>query len=264
MSSPQLHVINRFTPDRTYLLGVALQRRGVDVVLADLRDLSMNRDAVVHQGAAVTGTFLWRLSENMWPSTRHLAESLGAHGQQVVNSVHALNMCADKLLTATVLGAAGVPCTQSTAVLPGSIVAKGTVAKPVFGAGGRDILFGPCTVALDSREPWLTQPHVGDGADFLRVLVVGGAVIGAYRRIPAHDARTNNVETGGTREYVDVTDIERDLAVAAAAACGALIAGVDLTPEPRQVLEVNGSPGIPASLIDAVADALAQELFRRS
>jgi RimK family alpha-L-glutamate ligase len=100
----------------------------------------------------------------------------------------------------------------------------------------------------------------------LRVFVLGGRALTAMRRHSNGDWRTN-VAQGGTGEVVRVSAEEERLALAAAAAVGAPVAGVDLLPGPQgewYVIEVNAVPGwralapvtgvdVAAALIDFLA-----------
>ena len=99
----------------------------------------------------------------------------------------------------------------------------------------------------------------------LRVFVLGGRVLTAMRRRGNGDWRTN-VSQGGSGEVVAVGRDEERLALRAAAALGAPVAGVDLLPGPGgewYVLEVNAVPGwralAPTSGVD-VADALIRHV----
>ncbi len=79
----------------------------------------------------------------------------------------------------------------------------------------------------------------------LRAFVLGGEVIAAMRRRANGGWRTN-VAQGGSAEPVQLTAEQADLAVRAAEAVGALVAGVDLLPGPAgeiYILEVNAVPG---------------------
>jgi RimK family alpha-L-glutamate ligase len=79
----------------------------------------------------------------------------------------------------------------------------------------------------------------------LRVLVLGGRVLTGMRRVADGDWRTN-VAQGGTAEKVKVKPEQEELALRAARALGAAVAGVDLLPGPEgewYVVEVNAVPG---------------------
>ncbi|MCW2923898.1 MAG: rimK [Thermoleophilia bacterium] len=100
------------------------------------------------------------------------------------------------------------------------------------------------------------------GAD-LRVIVVGGRVIAAMRRVGAPGEFRANVHQGGSTEKVTLTRKERALAVRAAKSLGLPVAGVDMLRAERGplVIEVNASPGLEgiehASEVD-VAGAIIQ------
>ncbi|MCW2972558.1 MAG: rimK [Thermoleophilia bacterium] len=100
------------------------------------------------------------------------------------------------------------------------------------------------------------------GAD-IRVIVIGGRVVAAMRRVGAPGVFRANVHQGGTTEKVTLTQRERRLAVKAAKALGLPIAGVDILRSDRGplVIEVNASPGLEgieqASEVD-VAGAIVQ------
>jgi ribosomal protein S6--L-glutamate ligase len=85
-------------------------------------------------------------------------------------------------------------------------------------------------------------PHPGWD---LRAFLLGGGVVAAMRRRSKGGWRTN-VAQGGTAESIRLTDEEESLALRAAEAVGARVAGVDLLPGPAgelYVLEVNAVPG---------------------
>jgi glutathione synthase/RimK-type ligase-like ATP-grasp enzyme len=135
------------------------------------------------------------------------------------------------------------------------------VAKPAFGAGGRDVIFGDETSCIpsDAREPWVVQrrlpPH------FVRALIVDGQVICSYER-ENDPGLPNNIEAGGRRVFRRLTASERDLALAAAEAVGTVISGVDLAVDDLAVLEVNGSPGLPPEFVRKTAEVAAAFLLR--
>jgi ribosomal protein S6--L-glutamate ligase len=94
----------------------------------------------------------------------------------------------------------------------------------------------------------------------LRVFVVGGRVLTAMRRHARGGWRTN-VAQGGRGEPARLTPEQERLALAAAEALGAPVAGVDLLPARAggwYVLEVNAVPGwralAPVSGIDVAAE----------
>lgn len=82
------------------------------------------------------------------------------------------------------------------------------------------------------------------GAD-IRVMVVGGKVIAAYKRQGQEGEFRSNLHRGGQGEKVKLSAAEKKTAIAATKALGLNIAGVDMLRSERGplVLEVNSSPG---------------------
>src|SRR5262245_9473775 len=211
---------------------------------------------------------------------------LEARGVTVLNPPKAVEICVDKYLATAKLQAAGLPvpptivCQHADAALEAFEQLGGDViVKPLFGSEGRgmmrvtDIDLAWRTFrALDGLQAVLYLqkfiPHAGWD---LRIFVLGGKVLAAMRRHGNGGWRTN-VAQGGRAEPVSVADADAKLALRAAAAVGAPVAGIDLLPGPAgewYVLEVNAVPGwralAPVAGID-VAAALVQFLageFRR-
>ena len=203
---------------------------------------------------------------------------LQARGVLVLNPPRALEACVDKYLATAYLEAAGlrvpptIVCQHADAALEAFATLGGdVVVKPLFGSEGRGMLrisdpelaWRTFRALEQTRSVLYLQQFVRHPGWDLRVFVLNGEVLAAMRRTAQGDWRTN-VAQGGSSEAVDLSDMERQLAVRAAAALGALAAGVDLLPGPEgewYVLEVNAVPGwralAPATGVD-VAAALVQ------
>ncbi|WP_419776825.1 30S ribosomal protein S6--L-glutamate ligase [Malaciobacter marinus] len=84
-----------------------------------------------------------------------------------------------------------------------------------------------------------------NGSD-IRVLVVGGEVVGAMKRQGAEGDFRSNLHQGGTAIAHKLTRKEKATAIAAAKAMGLGVCGVDMIPSKRGplVMEVNSSPGL--------------------
>ncbi|PHO11997.1 30S ribosomal protein S6--L-glutamate ligase [Malaciobacter marinus] len=84
-----------------------------------------------------------------------------------------------------------------------------------------------------------------NGSD-IRVLVVGGEVVGAMKRQGAEGDFRSNLHQGGTAMAHKLTRKEKATALAAAKAMGLGVCGVDMIPSKRGplVMEVNSSPGL--------------------
>lgn len=83
------------------------------------------------------------------------------------------------------------------------------------------------------------------GGSDIRVLVVGGKVVAAYKRQGEEGEFRSNLHRGGTGVKVKLSTAEKKTAIAATKALGLNVAGVDMLRSDRGplVLEVNSSPG---------------------
>jgi RimK family alpha-L-glutamate ligase len=183
-------------------------------------------------------------------------EQLEQHGVHVLNRPPALFAAHDKLLTAIRLREAQLPHPRTSLVdeHPRQPVETPVVVKPRFGSWGRDIFL--CederslrrTLRRLRNRPWfrrqgaLLQELVPPQHEDLRVIVAGGDVVGAVKRVaPAGEWRTN-VALGAHRLPVTPLPEARALALAAADVIDADFVGVDLLPstEGFVIIEVNG------------------------
>ncbi len=180
-----------------------------------------------------------------------------AAGLTVLNRAGALYTCHDKLATAIALNRAGIPHPE-TAVLESAEdcwrLAAPVVVKPRFGSWGRETFLCPTersarqTLRALRRRRWfrlqgaLVQRLVPPVGEDLRIIVAGGAVVGAVSRVAAPGEWRTNISLGGTRRPVVPPAEACELALAAAAAVGIDLVGVDLLPVEGgyTVLELNG------------------------
>ena len=200
---------------------------------------------------------------------------LAARGVRVVNSPRALERTIDKSWAGALLAGAGLP-TPPTIVCEryeGAMQAfdrlgGDVVVKPLFGAMGngivrledRDVAHRVFRALELERAVYCVQRTVAPaGRRDLRVLVVAGEIAGAMERVS--DSWRANVARGARPHAVSLSDAASDLALAAAAALEADVAGVDLLVAPDGdivVLEVNGIPGW-----QALQSVCAHDLFVR-
>lgn len=183
---------------------------------------------------------------------------LADHGVRCINSPRAVERTVDKSWAGAVLARAGLP-TPPTIVCErydGAMAAfdqlgGDVVVKPLFGAMGngivrvqdRDVAHRVFRALELERGVYYVQRTVA-GSRNLRVLVVAGDVTGAMERVT--DSWRANVARGARPRAVVLSEAERGLAVAAARAVEADVAGVDLlvgADGEAVVLEVNGIPG---------------------
>lgn len=237
--------------------------------------------------AAVARLDVLRSLDAVEPGVWALAE-LQRRGVTVLNSPVALVNCHDKLATARVLAAAGIPHPRTGWLAHGVPLPElrlPLVVKPRLGSWGRDVTLcttdrglADCLTAI-RRKLWflstgaVVQELIEPVGYDLRVLVASGQVLGGIRRVAAAGEWRTNVSLGGRREQTWVPRDAAELALAAADALGADLVGVDLLPTEDggwTVLEVNGAvdfthdyrPG--DDVFAAVADALVRGAAARS
>jgi RimK family alpha-L-glutamate ligase len=185
-------------------------------------------------------------------------EQLAAGGAVLLNPPSALVAAHDKLLTARILRRAGVPHPRTWLLAEGApspAPELPVVLKPRFGSWGRDVVLCPTADDLDrelarfTRRSWfadqgvLAQELVPPQGWDLRVVVSGGRVIGAARRVAAPGEWRTNVALGGRIEHAAAPPLAQQLALEATAAVRGDLVGVDLLPfgDGFIVSEVNGA-----------------------
>mgnify|MGYP000058626454 FL=1 len=100
--------------------------------------------------------------------------------------------------------------------------------------------------SLDSKTSMIIQEYVShsEGRD-LRVIVIGGRVVGAMQRTATDGSFKANISRGGEGAPYDVDDEMEMLAIQVAKVLDLDIAGVDLLfhPDGYKICEANSSPG---------------------
>jgi RimK family alpha-L-glutamate ligase len=175
------------------------------------------------------------------------------------NSARALLSTHDKLRTAVALRRARVPHPPTTRLTSRTGLVTPSppvVLKPRFGSWGRDVRL--CQTRRDvqhcldefATRPWfrrhgvLVQEVVPSAGRDLRVLVARRGVVGAIERLAAAGEWRTNISVGGTKRSATPSPAACNLAVAAVAAVGADLVGVDLLPLADggyTVIELNGA-----------------------
>jgi ribosomal protein S6--L-glutamate ligase len=189
----------------------------------------------------------------------HRLESLGI---PVLNPPRAVEAAVDKYLTLALLERSSLPVpatwigqSATEALAAFDILGGDVVVKPLFGSEGRGL------VRLGEKEvAWRTfhalerigavlyvQRFVRHPGHDVRVFVLKGSVLGAMGRRAMPGEWRTNVSLGGKAEPCRLEPEAERLALAAARAIGAEMAGVDLIVdldrEQLMVLEVNAVPG---------------------
>ena len=208
-------------------------------------------------------------------------ERLAASGVEVLNRPGALVAAHDKLLTARALRLAGLPHPHTWLIaegMPTPAPELPIVLKPRFGSWGRDVTL--CRTAADlsaelerlAFRGWfreqgvLAQALVPPLGWDLRLVVAGGRIVGATRRVAAPGEWRTNVALGARPEPVAPPPLARTLAIGAAAAVRGDLVGIDLLPTAAGyvVSEINGAvdfrPGYALDHEDVYAEAVLELL----
>jgi RimK family alpha-L-glutamate ligase len=184
--------------------------------------------------------------------------ALERRGVVVLNPRHALVAAHDKLVTALRLAHARLPHPRTRHLATAAEVLKLTppvVLKPRLGSWGRDVWRCTNRLALRRRAAemqdrrWfrrhgvLAQQLVPPRGYDLRLIVAGGTVVGAVRRVAARGEWRTNVSLGGSRRPCDPDAEACQPGAAAAAVIGCDLVGVDLLPTAKGwvVLELNAA-----------------------
>jgi tetrahydromethanopterin:alpha-L-glutamate ligase len=208
-------------------------------------------------------------------------------GVVVWNDARAIERCVDKSMTSFLLGQAGVPTpptwTMESAEAARELVEREAprgplVLKPLFGAQGKGLRLIRRPEDLPAPKEiagvYYLQRFQSNGAqDFTdyRLFVLRGRVIAAMMRRAS--TWITNVKQGGQPLGVAPDPKMERLAIAAAEAVGAAIAGVDVlvtADSGPTVLEVNSMPawsGVQKvsnrNIAEAIASSLMETLDRR-
>jgi RimK family alpha-L-glutamate ligase len=180
-------------------------------------------------------------------------EKLAAAGITVLNPPAALAVTHDKLLTARVLRRAGLPHPHTWLIadgVPSPVPELPVVLKPRFGSWGRDVTL--CRtheeVEQTTRLLWtehgvLAQELVPPLGWDVRLVVAGGRIVGAARRIAADGEWRTNVALGGRSVPYVAPPLARSLAILAGDAAHTDLVGVDLLPTANGwvIAELNGA-----------------------
>jgi tetrahydromethanopterin:alpha-L-glutamate ligase len=201
-------------------------------------------------------------------------------GVMVWNDARAIERCVDKSATSFLLARSGIPTPDTWAVQSReaacAIVAREAahgplVLKPLFGSQGRGLRLIRTPDELPEPDAiagvYYLQRFIGverDGFHDFRLLVSHGRVVAAMMR---HSKEwITNIKRGGRPVAMVANDDTRALAVRAAAAVGADLAGVDILydrDERASVLEVNSMPawsGLQKVTTARIAGILAADL----
>lgn len=230
----------------------------------NLRHAIARNSNIIYQGEKLNHLDLF-FSYNAGEQTQYQVYLYQALNRIVpmINSYEAFALTEDKFHTSLVLRNNGIRtadyklCHRDDGHELRKIIKKWDkmVYKPTDGWGGLGLTKIENEETLNMLMPFLNQMDLRyfyverfidyDNTDF-RVDIVDGKFIGCYgRKASATDWRTN-VTSGGSVFMREANDEIVDIAIKAANACGADIAGVDIIYDRKKeeyvVLEVNGIP----------------------
>jgi RimK family alpha-L-glutamate ligase len=194
------------------------------------------------------------VEEGLWS-----LERLPEQGVYVLNRPAAVLRAHDKLLTARVLRRAGLPHPRTVPIGAGGELPDvdfPAVLKPRFGSWGKDVALCEnrrdlerrldvlATRSWFSRSGALVQELIPPLGHDLRLIVAGGKVVGAAKRIAAPGEWRTNVALGASVVPASPPPVASKLALAAAEAAGLDLVGIDLLPTGPggfSVIELNGA-----------------------
>jgi len=249
------HIYKRLVaecPDEYYienLADIAFVIRGSDVACVSM---ASSRDIATYDLLYIRGTG--------HPPIRHALALYAAHHKLTLLGEEAhYFQHATKLTQYVALALAGVPVPDTIFATRAWIVQAAArcgatypaVVKAIDGSNGLDNMLIKCADKLDDLtfEYPVVQQYIPNDFDY-RVIVAGGEVMLAYKRIRTDTANyKNNVAEGATREYVPRLSPEvRDMALRAAAITRRDLGGIDIIRDKHTgahyVLEVNSNFGI--------------------
>jgi [lysine-biosynthesis-protein LysW]---L-2-aminoadipate ligase len=230
----------------------AFARRHLEVELVDVRGLMVDTDQ--------PGTGWDVLLDRCVQQSHALAalQLLEERGVVTVNSHRVVANCADKVVTTSLLAAAGVPVPRTVVAfsVDGALAAIESVGypaviKPPVGSWGRllarvndrdaaeAVLDHKATLGSVAHQVFYVQEHVAKAGRDIRAFVCGGEVICAIDRLSDHWI-TNTVR-GATTRNRPVTAAMAEVTLGAAAAVGGGVLAVDLLEDGDRLLvsEIN-------------------------
>jgi [lysine-biosynthesis-protein LysW]---L-2-aminoadipate ligase len=206
-------------------------------------------------------------------------ERLAEAGVTVLNDPAAVVRAHDKQLTARVLRRAGLPHPRSTLIERHATAPDldfPAVLKPRFGSWGADVQLCRDRTELEAALAGLAcrlwfratgavaQELIPPLGHDLRLIVAGGRVVGAAKRVAPPGEWRTNVALGAQVLPAQPPPVATQLALAAAKASGLDLVGVDLLPTGPGafcVIELNGAvdfrPLYALGETDVYADAMA-------
>lgn len=243
-------VINAFDASPTYLYQSARLKEEFDLLGADVTIYKNDDFGLSTDENGIRLTFKDVDFAIYLDKDKYLLEALTLSGIKVFNTREAIENCDDKVLTYLALAKANIP-TPATypaplCYKPGSTVSKAAlkriatelsypiIVKESFGSLGKGVYLAKDEKELETLanrlidRPHLFQKFVSTsyGKD-VRVIVIGGEVVGGMIRQSENDFRSN-VAAGGRAEKYGLSDGIKEIALKAHKALGLDYSGVDI------------------------------------
>ncbi|MFC4737451.1 RimK family alpha-L-glutamate ligase [Bacillus daqingensis] len=249
--------------DYASLMQRAARLRGVELTTVANDELLVTTDGVTPCRSDLAEPAFIHFADKDLP----LANALEREGYRLYNRARTIELCDDKRLMHQAFAGYGVPqpltitapmaypklgyrntafCRQAASLLGFPLV-----VKEAFGSFGEQVYWVETMTELEdlverlAGVPHLYQKAVTEsfGSD-IRINIVGSSPVAAMKR-KAEGFRAN-VTAGGTTEPYEPSQEEINVAVAAARAVGADMAGVDLFTGSEQplVCEINSNPHV--------------------
>ena len=178
-------------------------------------------------------------------------------GVRILNPPGAVEKCADKFYTCSLLEDAGIPVPRTVVTekygeaMRAFLELRDVVVKPLFGSLGagmlrvndRDLAHRLFTALEFGRNVYHIQEFIPHPNQDLRAFVLGGDVIASMKRIG--ESWKTNVARGARVQAHELADKLKDVSIEAAKILGCEYAGVDLIECGGKfyVIEVNSIPG---------------------
>ena len=244
--------------------------KGINAKMAHPDDFDIIVDKNIHNGIKYKGKdmplpklVLVRLGAGILPFQLAVVRHFEQCGVPCINGSTAIETVKDKLRSSQILSKNGIAIPNTMLVrwpIEDNLVTENIgfpcVVKVVTGSYGEGVHL--CESKKDykklvefvenlgNKKTMIVQEYLGDRpSEDLRVLVIGGKVVGAMlRSAPEGDFRAN-ITNGGTGSEFEVTEEIDFIARETAKALGLDIAGVDLLFDHRgfRVCEANSNPG---------------------
>lgn len=257
---PQLYSTRR--------LVIEAEKRGAEVEIVDPLETSLvlgeQNGVVIHRGWPIEAdAVIPRIGYSVTSEGVRIVRQFESQGVYVANSADSILRSRDKLTASQILSPQGIPVPRTALVTSWRDTERAIsrvggvpcVIKASQGTQGNSVHLARSIRdanehvyrLLANRETVLVQEYIREshGKD-VRVIVAGGEVVAAMRRVARGREFRSNFHLGGQVEAIELKEDYAKIAIRAANLLGIEVGGVDLL-EGRNgpiLLEVNSSPGL--------------------